>query len=160
MANPPHVFRPSSARLLLLDDFLPVPRGAAVTAPPALSWPAKDPADVLDYQLDIAPALIGNEGDAIARLDIAITPNGSGDLALISTAADGASAVLWLGGGQAGTIYGLAVTVITTNGRTIARTIRLPVLALSAPLPGDTALDTEAGLGLTDETGAPLTLLS
>ena len=160
MTNPPHVFHPSNARLVLLDDFLPVPRGAAVTAPPALSWPAKDPGDVLDYQLDIAPALIGNEGDAIASLDVAITPNGPGDLALISTAADGASAVLWLGGGQAGTTYGLAVTVSTTNGRAIARTIRLPVLALSAPLPGDAGLDTEAGLGLTDENGAPLTLLS
>lgn len=159
MPAPPHVFRPSNARLVLLDDFLPVPRGAAVTAPPALSWPAKDPGDVLDYQLDLSPALIGNEGDAIASLDVAITPNGPGDLSLASTAADGASAVLWLSGGQAGTTYSLAVTVSTTNGRTIARTIRLPVLALSAPAPGDAGLELETGAGLTDENGNPLTLL-
>ena len=84
-----HVWKPSTARVLVLDDFMPVPRGAAISAPPILSWPPKDPGDVLDYQLDLGPALVGNEGDAIAALDVAITPNGPGDLSLTSTAADG-----------------------------------------------------------------------
>ena len=158
---PTQVWKPSSARIIVRVDFLPVPRGAAVTAPPALSWPAKDPGDVLDYQFDLSPALIGNEGDAIAALVVAITPDGPGDLALDSSAADGASAVLWLSGGRAGTIYSLAIIVSTTNGRTISRIVRLPVLALSAALPqGNGALEIENGDGLTDETGAPLTLLS
>ena len=157
MPIPNHVWKPSTARVVVLDDFLPVPRGAAVTAPPSLSWPAKDPGDVLDYQLDLAPALIGNEGDAIAALDVAIAPDGPGDLSLISTAADGASAVLWLAGGQAGVTYDLAVIVSTNNGRTIVRTIRLPVLALSAPVAGDGVLENETGDDLTDENGNPLT---
>lgn len=160
MPVPSHVWKPSAARVVVLDDFLPVPRGAAVTVPPALSWPAKDPGDVLDYQLDLAPALIGNEGDAIATLDVAIAPDGPGDLSLVSTAADGASAVLWLAGGQAGVIYHLAAVVSTKNGRTIVRTIRLPVLALSAPEARDGVLENESGDGLTDEHGEPLILLS
>ena len=158
---PIHVWKPSLARVVVLDDFLPMPRGAAVSVPPALSWPAKDPGDVLDYQLDLSPALIGNEGDAIDTLNVAITPDGPGDLTLTSSAADGASAVLWLGGGQAGTVYSLAVIVSTINGRTISRTIRLPVLALSAALPPSSGtLEIETGDGLTDENGEPLTLLS
>jgi len=154
----PHVWRPSNARVVLLDSFVPVPRGAAATAAPLLSWPAKDPADVLDYQLDIAFALIGNEGDGIATLDIVIAPNAAGDLTLVSAAADGTSAVLWLGGGQAGTIYNVTLSIVTTNGRGIMRTVCLPVLALSAPqLPDATLLD-ESGGTLTDQNGNPLTL--
>jgi hypothetical protein len=154
----PHVWRPSNARVVLLDSFVSVPRGSAAIAAPPLSWPAKDPADVLDYQFDIAFALIGNEGDGIAALDIAIAPNAAGDLTLVSAAADGASAVLWLGGGQAGTIYSVTLSIVTTNGRGITRTVRLPVLALSAPLLLDTALLDESGDSLTDQNGNPLTL--
>ncbi len=69
-----HVWRPSAARTITLDAFVPVPRGTTATPPAPLSWPLKDPADLLDYQFDIAPALIGNDGDAIATLDIAISP--------------------------------------------------------------------------------------
>lgn len=88
-----HVWRPSAARTITLDAFIPVPRGTTATAPSPLSWPLKDPGDLLDYQFDIAPALIGNDGDAIATLDIAISPSNPGDLALTATAADGTRAV-------------------------------------------------------------------
>ena len=67
-----HLWRPSVARLLVLDTFVPVPRGTVAAALPPLQWPAKDPLDVLDYQFDIAPALTGNRGDAISTLDVAI----------------------------------------------------------------------------------------
>ena len=60
-----HVWRPSSARILYLDSFIPVARGSAAMAPAPLSWPAKDPADVLDYQFNVASAVVGNDGDAI-----------------------------------------------------------------------------------------------
>jgi len=160
MPTAPPVWRPSNARVVVLDDFLPVPRGAAVTTPPALSWPAKDPGDVLDYQIDVSPALIGNEGDAIETVDVSITPDAPGDLTLTATAADGASAVLWLAGGQADTLYSLALTVSTKNGRTIVRNIQLPVLPLSAPAAESGTLDLESGGPLTDEYGNPLLLLS
>ena len=47
-----------------------------------MNWPTKDPIDILDYQFDISPALIGNDGDAIATLDVTIEPAQPGDLTL------------------------------------------------------------------------------
>lgn len=155
-ANP--VWRPSHARAVLLDSFIPVPRGAAAIAPPPLSWPAKDPADVLDYQFDIAPALIGNDGDAIASLDVTIAPAGPGDLVLQSAAADGSSAVLWLAEGNAGVHYAVTLSIVTRNNRAITRVVRLPVLALSVAAIPDTILLAGPGAGLTDESGNPITV--
>ena len=43
-----HVWRPSAARVLVLDGFLPVPRGTLPVSRVLPSWPAKDPSDVLD----------------------------------------------------------------------------------------------------------------
>src|SRR5271157_4026906 len=94
-----HVWRPSSARSLLLDAFVPVPRGTPASAPAPLSWPVKDPAEILDYQFDITPALVGNPGDGISTLDIAISPANPGDLTLNGVTADGAVAVMWFSAG-------------------------------------------------------------
>ncbi len=132
-----HVWRPSAARVVVLDAFVPVPRGAAAIIPPPLSWPIKDPGDVLDYQFDIAPALIGNDGDAIATLDVTINPANPGDLTLNSMTADGARAILWLSSGQPGTIYTIVLNIGTEAGRAIARSVLLPVVALAAQSPSD-----------------------
>jgi hypothetical protein len=151
-----HVWKPSNARTVVLDAFIPVPRGSTAVAPPPLNWPTKDPADVLDYQFDIAPALVGNDGDAIATLDITIEPNNPGDLALNSAFTDGSVAVLWLSGGQPGTLYTVNLVIATTNGRTISRSILLPVLYLSvSPVPPN-ALLTDTGVVLTDQNGNPV----
>ena len=128
-----HVWRPSAARTIVLDAFVPVPRGTAALIPPPLSWPVKDPGDVLDYQFDIAPALIGNDGDIIATLDIVISPANPGDLMLNSSIADGARAVLWFSSGQAGTTYMVNLTIGTEAGRTIVRSVSLPVFSLTTP---------------------------
>ncbi len=151
-----HVWRPSAARTITLDAFVPVPRGTAATAPAPLSWPLKDPADLLDYQFDIAPALIGNDGDAIATLDITISPSNPGDLALTSTAADGSRAVLWLSAGQSGTNYTVTLTIGTQAGRTIARSVLLPVVTLAIPPVAAAPLQTETGNALTDSNGNPI----
>lgn len=151
-----HVWKPSNARRVVLDAFVPVPRGSAPAAPPPLNWPTKDPADVLDYEFDISPALAGNPGDTIATIAISISPGSPGDLALQSSAADGAVAVLWLSGGQAGTVYTVTLSVGTTNGRTIQRSILLPVLLLSQPLAPATAIQTNSGLVITDQNGNPV----
>ena len=79
-----HVWKPSTARTVVLDSFIPVPRGSAAIAPPPLNWPTKDPADVLDYQFDVSPALVGNDGDAVETLDVSIEPANPGDLTLNS----------------------------------------------------------------------------
>ena len=153
-----HVWKPSAARVLVMDGFIAGPRGVPVTAPTAPSWPTKDPADVLDYQFDIAPALTGNDGDAVATLDVTITPANPGDLSLASAAADGARAVLWLQGGLAGTTYTVTLTVGTQAGRTLSRSVLLPVLALATAAPTAETLTTDGGATLTDGSGNPLLL--
>jgi hypothetical protein len=121
-----------------------------------LNWPTKDPIDVLDYQFDITPAVVGNDGDVIATLDVSIEPNNPGDLSLQSAATDGTVAVLWLAGGQAGTVYTVTLVIATTNGRTIQRSILLPVVYLSVPPVPPNALVTNAGVVLTDQNGNPV----
>jgi hypothetical protein len=125
-------------------------------APPPLNWPTKDPHDVLDYQVNIAPAVAGNSGDVISTLTVSITPNNPGDLALNSASADGTSAVLWLAGGQAGTVYTVTLLMTTTNGRTVQRSILLPVLELSVPAVPTNAIQISAGVVLTDQNGNPV----
>lgn len=151
-----HVWKPSVARTVTLDSFIPVPRGSSAVAPSPLNWPTKDPVDVLDYRFDIAPALAGNEGDGIATLDVTIEPDNPGDLSLNSANADGTVAVLWLSGGQAGSVYTITVAITTTNGRTINRSILLPVLNLSRPPVPPNAIVTDAGVVLTDQNGNPV----
>ena len=151
-----HVWRPSAARTITLDAFVPVPRGTTATTPTPLSWPLKDPNDLLDYQFDIAPALIGNDGDAIATLDITINPSNPGDLALASTAADGSRAVLWLSAGQPGTTYTVTLSIGTQAGRTIARSVLLPVVTLAIRPVAAAPLQTETGSTLTDSNGNPI----
>ncbi len=151
-----HVWKPSVARTVTLDAFIPVPRGATPSPVVLPSWPLKDPADLLDYQFDIAPALIGNDGDAIATLDIAITPSNPGDLALTATSADGARAVLWLAGGQVGTTYVISLAIGTQAGRSLARSVLLPVAQLAAPGSPPNGLVTSNGLTLTDQNGNPI----
>jgi hypothetical protein len=151
-----HVWKPSNARTVVLDTYIPVPRGSAAVAPAPLNWPAKDPTDVLDYQFDISPAVVGNHGDTIATLDVTIEPNNPGDLVLKSATVDGNVAVLWLSGGQAGTVYLLTLVITTVNGRTIQRSILLPVLYLSAAANPPNALVTDSGIVLTDQNGNPV----
>ena len=59
MSGTTQIWRPSNARRVALDGFAPVPRGASQSVPPAPAWPAKDPADVLDYEVDISAANSG-----------------------------------------------------------------------------------------------------
>ena len=153
-----HIWRPSSARALAIDGFLPVPRGTLPATPAPLSWPAKDPGDVLDYEFDIAPALLGSEGDTIARVDVTIAPGATGDLVADSVAMDGTLALFWFSGGQAGTVYTVQVTIVTVAGRTISRALLLPVLALTQTSAATTALTTEQGSIITDQNGNPILL--
>jgi hypothetical protein len=151
-----HVWRPSSARSVTIDSFVPVPRGSTATVPAPLNWPTKDPNDVLDYEINISPAVIGNNGDIISTLDVSVSPNNPGDLVINSAAADGTVAVIWLAQGQAGTVYTITVLISTLTGRTLQRTILLPVLPLSLAIPSADALQIAAGVALTDQNGNPV----
>jgi hypothetical protein len=151
-----HVWKPSNARVVTIDSFVPIPRGAAAIAPPPLNWPTKDPGDVLDYILDIGPAIVGNDGDGISTLAVNVAPSNPGDITIQSTTADGSRIILWLSGGQAGTIYTVTFTITTTNGRTLHRSVLLPVVLLSVPPVPPNAISTQAGVILTDQNGNPI----
>jgi hypothetical protein len=151
-----HVWKPSIARSVTIDSFVPVPRGSIAVAPPLLNWPVKDPGDTLDYEVDISPALVGNDGDSIATIDVTVCPDDSGDLSVSSMTADGRRCVFWLTEGQSGTIYTVTIIVGTTSGRTIQRSVLVPVLYLSVPpIPPD-ALETDTGTVVTDQNGNPI----
>jgi hypothetical protein len=151
-----HVWRPSKSRILTIDSFIPVPRGSIAIAPTPLSWPSKDPGDILDYQLDIEPALVGNEGDSIDSVDISIDPSQPGDLSLDNVSADGSKIVLWVSSGQASTTYNVTVKASLTSGRTLQRSILLPVVALSLPSVPVNAIETTTQDPLTDQNGNPI----
>lgn len=151
-----HVWKPSSARLVAIDSFVPVARGSSVAAPPPLNWPTKDPGDVLDYILDIGPAIIGNDGDGIATLDVSLSPSNPGDVVVQSKTTDGSRIILWLSQGQSGTIYTVTFNISTINGRSLQRTVLLPVLLLSVPVMPPNALVTSSGVFLTDQNGNPV----
>ena len=176
-----HLWQPSNARVLSLASAVPTVRSStsiasvvgtlAVSANPAtastavtsgaqpLAWPAKDPADVLDYMLDVTDALAGDTGDGIATLDVSIVPNAPGDLVLNSSSASGTHAVFWIGGGQIGITYVVTVTIGTVGGRTISRAIQLPVVSLTDISTGATGgLTTELGAPIVDQNGNPITL--
>lgn len=151
-----HVWRPSVARRVVLDGFLPSPRGAAPTVPAPPSWPAKDPADTLDYEIDVSQALAGNEGDGIATVAVVVLP--AGELLPGVVAADGEVAVLWFSGGVAGTTYVVTASITTTSGRAISRAVLLPVQPLATAIAPNAAaaLTTQAGSIVTDQFGTPI----
>jgi hypothetical protein len=152
----PHLWKPSTARRVVLDGFVPIPRGTVPSTPRPLVWPAKDPADVLDFEIEIAPALAGNDGDGIATLDVVIVPANAGDLVLNSAAADGTRAVFWFAGGQVGTTYSVQITIGTQGGRTFGRAVLLPVQSLAAAAPPLDALTDDNGAVVTDQNGNPI----
>lgn len=151
------VYQPSSARRVALDGFLPVPRGVVPGDLPPLAWPVKDPADVLDYVLDAAPALDCDGTDLVASVAVSVSPSGAdGDLRVGGVAASGAAAVIWLSGGVPGTTYAVSVTLGTLKGRAIARSVLLPVQAMAAIAPPATPLAAEGGDLITDQNGVPI----
>ncbi len=153
-----HSWKPSHARVLTITGFDPRPRGAWRATPPgsAAAWPAKDPADLLDYVYDITPAVWGDDGDSIAFLDITITPDAAGDLSCTASTSNGLFAILWLSGGQSGTTYSVTLAITTLAGRSFQRTVLLPCISLSSEPPLGTELVTETGAPITDQTGNPL----
>ena len=64
--------------------------------------------------------------------------------------------MLWLSGGQPGTVYTVTLTIGTQAGRTVARSVLLPVATLAA-LPATAAtILTGTGAALTDQNGNPI----
>ncbi|MCX7382484.1 MAG: hypothetical protein NT133_13945 [Alphaproteobacteria bacterium] len=112
----------------------------------------------MDYQFDVSAALVGNASDAIASIVATVTPGGAGGLVVDSTAADGAVAIFWLSGGVAGTVYTLRISIVTVSGRSVSRSVLLPVVSLNVLAQPVSALTTEEGTVVSDENGDPILL--
>lgn len=165
-----HVWRPSGARRVTLDGFGPIARGTTQSVPAPLSWAAKDPSDVLDYEFDISSVLAGNDGDVISVVNVTISPGNASagspsgasastdDLVANSVVADGSLVVIWFAGGAAGTVYAVQISVGTSSGRTINRVVLLPCLALASASQAALALTTDQGSIVTDQFGNPILL--
>ena len=87
----------------------------------SLTWPAKDPDEVLDYQVDWSARLAS--GDSVQSstwtLDSGLSQN-SASIASPKT-------TIWLSGGTAGKTATIVNRVVTTQGRTMEETIALPI---------------------------------
>jgi len=90
----------------------------------ALTWPYKDPDEILDYELDWASRL--PEGDTISTSTWIITGTG---LVKDSDSHGDDSTTVWLSAGTLGTKYVLTNRVVTTGGRTMDQSVNLSVKA-------------------------------
>lgn len=73
----------------------------------------KQPADVLDYDIDYSDWL--TEGDNVASVATAVSDDG---LTISQTAVIDPIAKIWVTGGTAGETYKVTVTATTAEGRT------------------------------------------
>jgi len=112
----------------------------------------------LDFSADFGQDLLGDPGDAVANLVVAIAPNNPGDLALASSYLNGTVAVLWLTEGFAATTYQLTLTATTNSGRIISRCAFLPVQNLSNTVAPPADVTDQTGAPLTDQYGNPITV--
>ena len=89
------------------------------------SWPPKDPAEVLDYNIDWTARLAG---DTIATSAWAPLASGS-SLAIGSTYYISNMTKVWLSGGTLGQTYNLKNTITTAAGETMVETASIFIKA-------------------------------
>lgn len=90
----------------------------------SLTWPTKDPSDVLDYEVDWSSWLA--TGDEIVSVTNTIT--GDDSALVIDTESNTTSAAtVWLSGGTVGRTYTVTCRIITAGGRTAERDVRIHV---------------------------------
>lgn len=87
----------------------------------SLTWPNKDPDEVLDYQLDWSSRL--PTGDTIATstwiVPIGITKD--------SDSFTDSTTTIWLSSGTEPTSYSLVNRVVTAGGRTMDQTVKIKI---------------------------------
>lgn len=86
----------------------------------ALTWPSKDPDEVLDYEIDWTTRLAG---DTILTSTWTISPDSL--LVKNSDTFTGSTTTIWLQGGTLGKTYELTNRVTTAGGRTMDQTVDL-----------------------------------
>lgn len=88
----------------------------------ALEWPAKDPDEVLDYQLDWS-ARLGD--DTITTSTWTATVG----MTLGTTTNTTKATTVWLSGGTLNANYDITNQIVTAGGRTMEQTVKLKVRA-------------------------------
>lgn len=92
----------------------------------ALTWPKKDPDEVLDFVIDWTDRLAG---DTIVTSEF-ILPTSPAGLARQSQSVSGQKkTVVWLMGGVLGSDYLILNRIVTAGGRTMDQTVKLPIRA-------------------------------
>jgi hypothetical protein len=88
-----------------------------------LSWPSKDPDEVLDYSLNWSQAL---SGDTIVSSDWTIS-----DSSLVENHSTNSStsATIWLEDGTLNTTYTVTNTIVTAAGRTFQQSANIRILS-------------------------------
>lgn len=86
----------------------------------SLSWPFKDPDEVLDYEIDWSARLLT---DTIVT-STWVVPTG---LTEDSTENTTTTTTVWLSGGTTGEVYEVLNRVVTAGGRTMDQTVKLKV---------------------------------
>lgn len=88
-----------------------------------VSWPAKDPNEVLDYRVDWTDRLL--DGETISTSDFTLA---SGDVMIDSEPSPVAGvATVWLSGGTEGTVSVLTNRITTSSARTYDQSARLRI---------------------------------
>lgn len=86
-----------------------------------LTWPAKDPDEVLDYSLDWSARLPA--GDTIESVTWTV-PAG---LTRGTTQLQGSVTTAFFSAGTEGTSYDIGVRIVTAGGRTMDQTVKLKI---------------------------------
>lgn len=87
-----------------------------------ISWPPKDPNEVLDYQVDWSDRLVSGETILTSNFTVA-----EGDVVKDSQGFSGALTTVWLSGGTAGTRSVLTNRITTSAARTYDESTRLAI---------------------------------
>lgn len=86
----------------------------------SLSWPFKDPDEVLDYEIDWTARLAGDTiSTSTWTVPSGITKNSDTSAASTTT--------IWLSSGTIGTSYSILNRIVTANGRTMDQTVKLKI---------------------------------
>jgi hypothetical protein len=93
----------------------------------ALSWPPKDPEEVLDYTIDWTDRL---SDDTITVSEWAMSEDNEDELLIEdSNLISGETTVIWLSAGTLGVTYSLTNHITTAAGREMDQTVRLKIKA-------------------------------
>lgn len=102
----------------------------------SLSWPAKDPDEILDYDIDwtsrlYSPAELDlvDAGQTVVPADIILTSTFTLPIGITANSSSNTTTTtkVWLAGGTDGQTYLILNRIVTSGGRTMDQTVKLKV---------------------------------